>query len=200
MTFSWDRSDCMSPPYHHKLLEKHWSLPAVGLHVNIDSVSQQKQRLSKTRFGILESKHSLWQCQMHGGCFLLACIPRIEAGIPLFNFLSVNFSPWGSPMLPIGCLLCITLGEHFHTVHVQWGRVWGSFLQGLWFLVLQCIITKGYPRTLLFGQNHPKLAKLWQAHFSECSDLLQGQFPLFKGSFCSSSCQLEGEGFEHIPK
>jgi len=37
------------------------------VYMYIDTVSWQKQRLSKTRLGILESKHSLLQRQMQRG-------------------------------------------------------------------------------------------------------------------------------------
>jgi len=61
----------------------------------------------------------LLQHQMHGGYFLLARTPRIEAGIPLFGFLSTSFSPWGSPTLLTGYIIYMTLGQHFHTARVQ---------------------------------------------------------------------------------
>jgi len=94
-----------------------------------DTRSRQKRRLFKTCLGILESEHSLLQCWMHGRYFLLTCIPRIEAGILLFNFLSISFSPRGSPMVPIDCTIYRTLGQHFHTAHAQGGRVRGPFPQ-----------------------------------------------------------------------
>jgi len=80
---------------------------------------------------ILESKHSLLQSRMHGGYFLLVWKPCIEAGIPSLNSLSINFSPRGSPMVPIGYTIYKTLGQHFHTAYVQGGRVCGSFPQGV---------------------------------------------------------------------
>jgi len=59
-----------------------------------DTISQQKQTLSKARFGVLESKHSLLQSWMHGVQFLLLCMLRIvslQACITLLHTCALGF-------------------------------------------------------------------------------------------------------------
>ena len=133
---------------------------SLNLAMNHDTVSWQSQRLSKTRSGILESEHSLLQRRMHGGYCLLVCIPQIEADIPLFNFLSISFSPMGQ---------CYA-AEWLHRLHNTWSafshcpcsvrKALRVFPQGVWLVCYNVLYWRiGYFQTLLFGQNRPKLAK-----------------------------------------
>ena len=70
------------------------------------------------------------------GCWIKLAHPIHKRHQSSYNFLSISFSPWGSPVPVADYTISIVLSQHFHTVHVQWGRLWGSFPQEVRFLVL----------------------------------------------------------------
>jgi len=77
-----------------------------------------KNKDSKTHLGVLESKQ------------FFITVPDAQGIIPpsahhvvkqafLYSVSYQYFSPWGSPMLPLGYIIHRTPGQHFHTTRVQ---------------------------------------------------------------------------------